>query len=76
LTPRWSYDFEKAVLLSCGGTSIEFASAEAESNALALGLGLGIPLALLAIAAFVLHSNNARLKQELDMNIKEGAETA
>ena len=74
LTPRWSYDFEKAVLLSCGGTSMEFASAE--NLDLALGLGLGIPLALVAIIAVVLYSKNASLKQELDMNLKEGAQSA
>lgn len=74
LTPRWSYDFEKAVLLSCGGTSMEFASNE--NLDLALGLGLGIPLALFAIVAVVLYSKNNSLKQELQVKLKEGAQSA
>ncbi len=53
---------------------MEFASAE--NLDLALGLGLGIPLALVAIIAVVLYSKNASLKQELDMNLKGGAQSA
>lgn len=81
LTPRWSYDFEKAVLLSCDETSGDFASAgteaEADNNsAVALGLGLGIPLALLAVAAVVLYNKNTALQTELEVKMKEGAQSA
>ncbi len=80
LTPRWSYDFEKAVLLSCDGTSGDFASAVVPAGPdnldLALGLGLGIPLALIVTIAAVLYNKNASLKQELEMKMKEGAQSA
>ena len=80
LTPRWSYDFEKAVLLSCDGSSGDFASAVVPAGPdnldLALGLGLGIPLALIVTIAAVLYNKNASLKQELEMKMKEGAQSA
>ena len=79
LTPRWDYDFEKAVLLSCGGTAGNYAkseSAEGGSNALAIGLGvgLGVPCALALIAAIALYNKNKSLKAEL--NMQGGAEHA
>ena len=73
LTPRWDYDFEKAVLLSCDGSSGNFAqSAEGGSGtnsslAIGLGLGLGVPCVLALIAAFVLYNRNKSLKAELKM---------
>ena len=69
LSPRWSYDLEKAVLLSCDGQAMTFAEGGSSGNknlALGLGLGLGIPLALLAAAAYYLHSKNKTLAKELE----------
>jgi len=80
LTPRWDYDLEKAVLLSCDGTSGNFAakSADGEStdNSLAIGLavGLGVPCVIALIAACVLYNRNKSLKAEL--NMQGGAESA
>lgn len=77
LSPRWDYDFEKAVLLSCDGTSGNFKSAEGSSNntlAIGLAVGLGVPCVLALIAAFVLYSKNKSLKSELRM--QGGGETA
>ena len=68
LSPHWSYDFEKAVLLSCDGTAGNYASASEgseSSTSLALGLGLGIPLALILFAAAYLYSKNAKLELEM-----------
>jgi ABC-type transport system substrate-binding protein len=76
LTPRWSYDFEKAVLLSCDGTAKDYESDESSKRDLALGLGLGIPLALIFIAMFVLYQKNTALQTKLDLKMKEGGQTA
>ena len=75
LTPRWSYDFEKAVLLSCDGTSGDFATSN-NNIAVGLGVGLGIPLAILAAIALVMFNKNASLQKDLDMRMKEGAQSA
>ena len=79
LTPRWSYDFEKAVLLSCDGTSGDFATKTSDDNnnlAVGLGVGLGVGLAIFAVVAVVLFNKNSSLKSELDMKMKEGAQSA
>mmetsp|Transcript_14374 Transcript_14374/g.42150 ORF Transcript_14374/g.42150 Transcript_14374/m.42150 type:complete len:641 (-) Transcript_14374:74-1996(-) len=88
LNPRWSYDFEKAVLLSCEGEAEKIAaqnpnnslSEEEEGssgpNSLALGLGLGIPLAIIAIGAVFLYIKNSKLEKELELRANVGAESA
>jgi ABC-type transport system substrate-binding protein len=79
LSPRWDYDLEKAVLLSCGGdisTELEvLAQAEEENKALALGLGLGLgSLALIIlIIAGILYRKNKNLEEKLQLVSKEGA---
>lgn len=68
LTPRWDYDFEKAVLLSCGGT-------QGSSTKLAwgLGLGLGPALALMITLACVFYNRSKKFEEELELTKKEGA---
>lgn len=75
LTPKWDYDFEKAVLLSCGGTSQSFATSEGDDKALALGLGLGLGLAItvLAIVALVLYRKSQNLESEIEVMRKQAA---
>ena len=70
LSPRWDYDFEKAVLLSCGGTA-----GEAGNNALALGLGLGLGAFVVIVGAIAmsLYNKNKKLTAELQMERKETA---
>lgn len=78
LTPRWDYDFEKAVLLSCGGgIDVEvFVQSDGDDDkalALGLGLGLGAFVVILGIIAFVLLNKNKSLQQELNLKKKENA---
>jgi ABC-type transport system substrate-binding protein len=75
LNPRWSYDFEKAVLLSCDGTAGNFAVAD-NKLAVGLGVGLGVPLGIIFIAALVLMNKNKALQDKLDVQMKEGAQSA
>jgi len=79
LSPRWSYDFEKAVLLSCDGTAGNYVTEESSSDddALAIGLGVGLGCALVMImgVSYWLWQKNSKLEAELKMNLKEGAET-
>ena len=80
LTPRWDYDFEKAVLLSCAnsreamGSQIRGSTTETNKS-LALGLGLGLGLGLLAMVAiaFVLYRRNRNLEGQLELQKKESA---
>ena len=67
LTPKWDYDFEKAVLLSCDGTAGYFGDDD-DNKALALGLGLGLGgvLVLMGIAAVVLINKNKQLAAQLE----------
>ena len=74
LTPRWSYDFEKAVLLSCDGTAGNFATDN--KLAVGLGVGLGVLLGIILIAALVLMNKNKDLQAKLDVQMKEGAQSA
>ena len=72
LTPRWDYDFEKAVLLSCRKESLPISSENnGDNNALALGLGLGLGLCSVIAASVALtyyHKSKeyeAKLQQSL-----------
>ncbi|KAL3939759.1 MAG: hypothetical protein SGARI_001251 [Bacillariaceae sp.] len=79
LTPRWDYDFEKAVLLSCDGniTSLTVGSAESgeKDNTLALGLGIGLGalVVVVGVVAVAMHNKNKGLEQELSLARKESA---
>ena len=74
LSPKWDYDFEKAVLLSCGGTLSSSLgsslSADNDDDNQALAWGLGIELGLLVIivvgVAFSLYQKGQKLQAELD----------
>jgi nickel transport system substrate-binding protein len=74
LTPRWDYDFEKAVLLSCGGTAASRAAVQGDNNgntlALGIGLGLGIPCAILATAFLYYMKKSSDLEAQLAKNEK------
>ncbi|KAG7346565.1 nickel ABC transporter, periplasmic nickel-binding protein [Nitzschia inconspicua] len=81
LTPRWDYDLEKAILLSCvkeeGGIfTVATETKDDDDNnplALALGLGLGFPLlAVIAFAASFYHKSK-KFEEELNLRKKEGA---
>jgi len=85
LTPTWDYDFEKAVLLSCGGlagqnsgsinsSSGVVSSDDSSASALALGLGIGLGLlfVVMSIVAFSLYKKKQNLEQELDVVRKNG----
>lgn len=74
LTPKWDYDFEKAVLLSCDGT-VSGNEGTKNNNSLSLGLGLGLG-ALFVISALVavnFHFRNKKLEAMLELRSKEGA---
>jgi ABC-type transport system substrate-binding protein len=82
LTPKWDYDFEKAVLLSCGRTpKSESSTSEGDNDnkglALGLGIGLGLLVVFVAIVAFSLHQKSKKLQEELDgISRKEEAVSA
>ena len=85
LTPRWDYDLEKAVLLSCNGDlGSQFQSMQrseqenSSNNALALGLGIGLGSLLLIMIAVgtVLYKKNKSLKAELKLAANEEAVNA
>ena len=77
LTPRWDYDFEKAVLLSCDGTAGNFVSNENEDKcnglAVGLGIGLGVIAALALVCGINMYCKNKKLQEELNLQRKEGA---
>ena len=74
LTPRWDYDFEKAILLSCSdskalstGQQIRGSSAENnEALALGLGLGLGFLVLFMAVIAIFFYKRVKILEVKLD----------
>ena len=78
LSPRWSYDFEKAALLSCDGTAGNYVTEESDDDSLAIGLGVGLGCGLVIImgVSYWLWKKNSKLEAELKMKLKEGAETA
>jgi len=86
LTPRWDYDFEKAVLLSCAydegfQTSLMNAEEGTCNNALAVGLGVGLDLGLglgLVVVigiALTFFKRIKKLEEELELQKKGGVST-
>lgn len=77
LTPRWDYDFEKAVLLSCGGTAGSGTDNDDDGDnkglALGLGIGLGGLFAIMAVLAVTFYNKSHKLQAELELNRKQGA---
>eukprot|EP00586_Coscinodiscus_wailesii_P017376 CAMPEP_0172493346 /NCGR_PEP_ID=MMETSP1066-20121228/24754_1 /TAXON_ID=671091 /ORGANISM="Coscinodiscus wailesii, Strain CCMP2513" /LENGTH=647 /DNA_ID=CAMNT_0013263469 /DNA_START=48 /DNA_END=1991 /DNA_ORIENTATION=+ len=68
LTPRWDYDIEKAILLSCASdddSSVSAVNAAENSNTLALGLGLGIPCFLMFVVAAMYVKKSRDLEAKL-----------
>ena len=49
LTPRWDYDFEKAVFLNCDSSATSSSADTGSNSSSGLALGLGLGLGLLAI---------------------------
>lgn len=74
LSPRWSYDFEKAVLLSCDGTAGNFATSDSNTLAIGLGVGLGAAFCIILLVACTLWNKNKTLQTELEM--KSGGQSA
>lgn len=74
LTPRWSYDFEKAVLLSCGG-SVATGGLSARMS-WSLGLGLSAACVLLIGVAMTYYNKSKNMEAELELARKEGATEA
>jgi hypothetical protein len=83
LTPRWDYDLEKAVLLSCGGDGSQGLSSSSSSStnqdekdntaAFGLGIGLGCLFVVSMIVAGILYKKNKALEEKLSLTVKEGA---
>lgn len=74
LTPRWDYDLQKAILLSCDGMEIEDAENDSNSTlALGLGVGLGLPLAIVGVLACVYYERSKKFEQELEVKKSEQA---
>lgn len=78
LSPRWDYDFEKAVLLSCAyqeGTFAGTAPVEDTNNKIAfgLGIGLGVPLLIAIALAAGWYIKSKKYEEELKVHRKEGA---
>jgi ABC-type transport system substrate-binding protein len=76
LTPRWDYDLEKAVLLSCDG--IEMSSDESDSDnhkkiAFGVGIGLGIPFLIAAAMALSFYERSKKAEDELELVKKSAA---
>jgi ABC-type transport system substrate-binding protein len=65
LTPKWDYDFEKAVLLNCP-------KADDKNKELGLGLGFGLVAAVLLAATLKLRHKNKELEYKL-VNLKTPA---
>jgi len=85
LTPTWDYDFEKSVLLSCGGlagqnsgntnsnggvvSSSSGSENDSSSSASALALGLGIGLGLLFVVMSIVAYSLYKKKQDLEQEL-------
>jgi len=80
LTPTWDYDFEKAVLLSCEGSTSATTANTGDNDddknkklALGLGIGLGGGLLLVAIMAVTFYNRSKAYEQELKLTRKSDA---
>jgi len=67
LTPRWDYDIEKALLLSCASSEIA-PSKSKDDNSLAVGLGLGLGLVSIVCVsvAFFYYGESKKYEVELE----------
>lgn len=74
LTPRWDYDLEKAILLSCQNRPAKEAEeAEADTNlTVGLGIGLGVAVAIF-LACFIHYQSKV---SNLESKLKKKSETA
>ena len=77
LTPRWDYDFEKAVLLTLEDELGNDSDSD-DNKALAIGLGVGLGVGLLLVCAFAFYYYNRsnQLQEELELKMKEGGAKA
>jgi hypothetical protein len=76
LTPRWDYDLEKAVLLSCDNGQKSQSSADDGSSAklaYGIGLGLGIPFVIAAAMALSYYQRSKKAEDELELVKKTAA---
>ena len=75
LTPRWDYDLEKAVLLSCDGIekSSERNDGVNQKVAFGVGIGLGIPFVIAALMALAFYNRSKKAEDELELVKKSAA---
>jgi Bacterial extracellular solute-binding proteins, family 5 Middle len=75
LTPRWDYDLEKAVLLSCDGIekSSESNDGVNQKVAFGVGVGLGIPFVIAAFMALAFYHRSKKAEDELELVKKSAA---
>uniref|UniRef100_A0A7S1G047 Solute-binding protein family 5 domain-containing protein n=1 Tax=Corethron hystrix TaxID=216773 RepID=A0A7S1G047_9STRA len=75
LTPRWDYDFQKAVLLSLQKCGMEEAVASSQTNNnLAMGLGWGLGIGLLVMISLATFFYKRTRKLEVELGLQKGAE--
>lgn len=75
LSPRWDYDFEKAVLLTLE-EELQEEDDDKKGLAIGLGVGLGLGLIIVLILASYYYKRSTDLEEELKLKMKEGSTQA